>query len=162
MTNEQYTAKNWLMLLRDYEDKLKAEKRTLELLQERLYRGVEKYGGDTGRRDPITARAAHEDNLLDFTGQIERVTKAENEYLAELQLRHEVIEAIPAKLQPIAIDRYINNIKWEDLADIYNYSRANIFEINHKILTHVAQILNAKKTPLTITPNKRTQEAAAV
>ena len=161
MTDEQYQAKTWLMRLDDYAKKLNAEKRTLEMLQDRLYKGVSKYDGPTGRKDPTTARAAHEDALIDFSEQAAKVEKAKAEQYAELQLRHEVIDAIPQKLQGLAIDRYINGIKWEKLADIYNYSRSNVFEINKQILDNVAEVLNAKKTPLIITQTNKAQEATA-
>lgn len=161
MTDEQYQAKKWLMRLDEYAQKLNAEKRTLEMLQDRLYKGVSNYDGPTGRRDPISARAAHEDALISFSEQAAKVEKAQKEYYAELQLRHEVIDAIPQKLQGLAIDRYINGIKWEKLADLYNYSRSNVFEINKQILDNVAEVLNAKKTTLIITQTNKAQEATA-
>lgn len=161
MTNEQYTAKNWLMLLRDYEDKLKAEKRTLEILEQRLFRGVTNYNGTAGHIDTDAARAAHEDALADYSEQLQRIEKAQRVYIAEMHLRREVIDAIPFNLQALAIDRYINGFKWDRLEKLHPYSIAELYRQNTKILEHVAQILNAKQTPLTITQDER-QEAAAV
>ena len=162
MTDEQYQAKNWLMRLSDYAQKVNAEKRTLEMLQTRLYRGVANYENYTGRKDPLTARAAHEDALIEVSEQAARVEKAQKEYIAELTITREVLEALPAHFRPLAIDRYINGLKWGQLEKTYPYSIAELYRQNNVILEHVAEILNAKKTPLIITPDKRTQEAAAV
>ena len=159
MTDAQYTAKNWLMRLRGYEDRLNAEKRTLEMLQSRLFKGVSNYGAYNGRRDPETARAAHEDALIEFSEQTARVEKAQKEYIAEVSITREVIDAIPLELRGLAIDRYINNIKWENLTDIYNYGHSQLFKFNTVILDKVAEVLNAKTTQLTITENTRKQAA---
>ena len=162
MTEAQYTAKNWLMLLCDYEQKLKAEKRTLEMLQAKLYKGVSSYEAFNGRKDPETARAAYEDALLSFSEQSARVEKAQKVYLAELELRREIIEAIPLNLQSIAIDRYINGIKWDNLERLHGYSKSNLFKLNIDILENVAEVLNAKNTNLEIIKNKRAKKAATV
>lgn len=162
MTDEQYHAKNWLMLLRDYENKLKAEQRTLEILKQRLFKGVTNYEAPGRHLDITATRGAYEDTLADFSEQAQRIEKAQREYIAEMQLRREVIDAIPANLQALAIDRYINGFKWDRLEQLHPYSIAELHRQNIKILDNVAQILNTKKTPLTITPNQRSQEAAAV
>lgn len=159
MTDEQYQAKNWLMRVNDYADKLEAERRTLEMLQSRLYKGVANYDGFTGRKDPATARAAHEDALLEFSEQSARVEKAQKEYLRELAITREVIGLIPLSLQGLAIDRYINGFKWDKLEDLHHYGQSMLFRYNTDILNHVAQILKAKQTPLT--PDKKAQEATA-
>ena len=160
MTNEQYTAKNWLMRLTDYAAKVDAERRTLEMLQHRLYRGVAHYDGP-GRHDPDAARAAHETALLDFSEQAARVEKAQKAYMAELEITREILETLPTYLRPLAIDRYINGQKWKELEKIYPYSIAELYRQNNEILEHVAEILNAKPTKLIITQNKA-QQAAAV
>ena len=161
MTNEQYQAKNWLMRIPDYAAKVDAERRTLEMLQSRLYRGVANYDNYTGRKDPMTARAAHEDALIEVSMQAERVEKAQKEYIAELNTTRATLEALPAHLKALAIDRYLNGIKWDKLEKIYPYCRSELYRQNIDILEHVAQILKAEQTPLIITPDKK-QEAAAV
>ena len=149
------------MRLNDYADKVEAEKRTLEMLQTRLYKGVSKYDAFNGSKDPLTARAAHEDALIDFSQQCARVEKAQKEYLAELEITREVLEAIPAHLTALAIDRYINGIKWGKLEQIYHYGSSMLFRFNAEILDNVAEILNAKKPNLIITQDKR-EKAEAV
>lgn len=160
MTDAQYTAKVWLSRLNDYADKLKAEKRTLEMLQTRLFRGVSNYDGYTGRADPMTRRAAHEDALIDFSEQTARVEKAQKEYLAEVAITREVIEAIPIDLQALAIDRYINGYKWEQLEDLYHYGKSMLFRFNADILDNVAEVLAVKKVKLEITTINRKRTAA--
>ena len=150
MTDAQYFAKDWLLKLQDYEQKLKAEKRTLEMLQSRLYKGVSSYDGDTGRADPVVRRAAHEDALINYSMQAQRVEKAQAEYLAELEIRREVIEAIPVKLQALAIDKYINGVKNDRMEKIYNYGKSQLYIYYGQVLEHVAEVLNAKPTILKI------------
>ena len=162
MTDAQYTAKTWLTLLSDYEEKLKAEKRTLEMLNARLFKGVSRYEACNGRRDPMSAREAQEDALIELAEQGQRIEKAQKVYIAEMKIRREVLETINLDLQAIAIDRYINGLSWDQIERAGHYSRANLFRLNLIILDEVAEILNAKKTQLTITKNKRKKEAAAV
>ena len=159
MTDEQITAKNWLMRVNDYAEKVKAERRTLEMLQTRLYKGVSNYDGFTGRKDPSTARAAREDALIDFSEQSARVEKAQKEYITELEITREVLELIPLRLQALAIDRYINGYKWRTLEDLHHYGKSTLLVLNAEILSNVAQILKAKQTPLKT--NTKPQEATA-
>ena len=159
MTDEQYQAKEWLMRIFDYADKLDAERRTLEMLQTRLYKGVSNYGGFMGRKDPSTAQASHEDALIEFSEQSARVEKAQIEYMHELKTTREVLELLPLNLQPLAINRYINGYKWDKLEEIHHYGKSMLFVLNRDILKSVAQILKAKQTPLT--PNTKPQEATA-
>lgn len=151
MTDAQYTAKIWLLRLNDYADKLKAERRTLEMMQDRLCRSVSKYEGYTGRADPILARAAHDDALIELSLQAERVEKAQRVYIAELEITKQVIDAIPADLQPLAIDKYINGVKMDKLEKLYNYGKTQLYTFCGRILDNVAEVLNAKKTELIIT-----------
>ena len=150
MTDAQFVAKEWLIKLQEYEQKLKAEKRTLEMLEDKLYKGVSHYEGDTGRTDPLMRRAAHEDALIDFSEQTARVEKAQAVYIAELELRHEVINAIPENLQALAIDKYINGLKLEKLKEIYHYEQSQLYIYFGRILDNVAEVLNAKPTILRI------------
>lgn len=151
MTDEQYQAKNWLMRIHDYADKVDTERRTLEMLKHRLHRGVMNYEGYTGRRDPIVAQAAHDDAVIDYSMQAERLEQAQREYVAVMITTREVLDALPMSIKPLAIDRYINGLKWQELIKIYNYSNAQVHRLNNDILTQVAELLNMKKTQLTIT-----------
>ena len=155
MTDEQYQAKNWLMRIQDYAGKVDAARRTLEMLEHRLHRGVMNYEGYTGRRDPITAQAAHDDALMDYSMQAERLEQAQREYFAVMITTREVLEVLPMSIKPLAIDRYINGLNWQELEKIYEYSRPQLYRFNSNILTQVAEVLNIKKTELTITANPK-------
>ena len=161
MTDKQYTAKLWLTRLENYAAKLKTEKRTLEILENRLYKGVSRYEGYTGRADPMQAQAAHEDAMLAYSEQAERIQKAQADYLRELKITREVLEQLPGLLSAIATDRYINGLKWENIEKLYNYGHAQLFRLNGDILEHVADILAATNTPIIVTTDNM-QQAAAV
>lgn len=161
MTDEQYKAKKWLMRLRDYSQNLKTEEHTLFILKTRINGGVVNYYSYTGRRDPIVSRAAYEDAIIDYSEQAARVEKAQKEYIAEMISTRNLFDSLPIELRGLAIDKYLNDLKIEQLIKIYELSRAEIMRQNIEILEHVAQILKAKNTPLIINQDKK-QEAAAV
>lgn len=140
MTDKQLYAKRWLNRLNDYELLLQAERRTLEVLETRLYKGVSCYE-TTGQCDRITANAKNDNNLYDYSNQVSRVEKAQAYYLSELAKVRGVLEQLPDELKPLAIDRYINGLKWEKLTELYKYSDAQIYRKNTAILNRVAQIL---------------------
>jgi len=161
MTDKQYTAKLWLMRLENYAGKLKAEKRTMLMLESRLYKGVSRYEGYTGRADPMQAQAAHEDAMIAYSEQAERIQKSQADYMRELKATREILEQLPGLLAPIAIDRYINGLKWEKIETIYHYGHSQMFRLNGDILDHVADILTATNTPIIVTTDNM-QQAAAV
>lgn len=148
MTDSQMLAKNWLLSLHDYAEILKAEKRTLEMLEAKLYRGVSSYEYK-GPRDFDRSRAAHEDALAAYSAQIVRTEKAQKNYITALEQTQRVIAKLPAKLQALAIDKYINMLPQRDLEKIHHYQRSQIFNLCRKILDRVAEILAADKTELT-------------
>lgn len=158
MTDKQLFAKDWLTYLEDLAEKLKAERRTLEFLQNRLCSGVSKYDSFAGRSDLIVSQAAHDDAQISISMQRERIEKAQRNYISRLETTRKVLEQIPPRMQAIAIDRYINGIKWEKLETLHNYSKSQLFNINRKILNCVADILSANKTNLTTSAK---QEATA-
>ena len=161
MTDEQYKAKKWLMRLRDYSQNVKTEEHTLFILKTRINGGVVNYYSYTGRRDPIVSRAAYEDAIIDYSEQAARVEKARKEYATEMISTRNLFDSLPIELRGLAIDKYLNDLKIEQLIKIYELSRAEIMRQNIEILEHVAQILKAKNTPLIINQDKK-QEAAAV
>lgn len=148
MTDSQMLAKNWLLSLQDYAEILKAEKRTLEMLEARLCRGVSSYEYK-GPRDLDRSRAAHEDALAAYSAQIVRTEKAQKVYITALQQTQHVIEQLPAELQALAIDKYINKLSQRELEKAHNYGHTQIFHYLGVILEFVAEILAADKTELT-------------
>ena len=151
MTDRQFTAKQWLNRLQTHDEILKAERRTLEMLEAKLYKGVAIYEGSGAHIDAFTAHSAQEDALADYSAQIDRIQAAENAYLKEVEQTHKIIEQIPEELQAVAIDRYINGISWEKLEIIHCYSRSSLMRHNLLILDSIADILSATTTELTLT-----------
>ena len=159
MTDKQYTAKLWLMRIETYAGRLKAEKRTLLMLESKLYKGVSRYEGYTGRADPMQAQAAHEDAIIAYSEQAERIQKAQADYLRELKITRDILAQLPGLLSAIATDRYINGLKWEKIEKLYNYGHAQLFRLNGDILDHVADILAATNTPIIVTTENMQQAA---
>ena len=150
MTDAMYYAKCFFNNLQSYEQKVKAERRTLGKLQARISRTVSSYETGSRRGDAVTAQASHENALLDFSMQCERVEKAQRKYLQAVADTQKVIDAISPELQPLAIDRYINGLKWDRLEIIYNYGRSQLFEHNKKILAQAAEIMKAEHIEIII------------
>lgn len=63
------------------------------------------------------------------------------------QYRRNIVRMIlllPNELhRSIMIDHYVNGIKWDTVADKYNYSPAHIFEINSRSIEHISKNMNA-------------------
>lgn len=145
MTDSAYHAKNWLLRLSDLSKKVEAERRTLEMLEAKLYKGVSSYDCIHYRIDPSQAQANHEDNLLSFSFQLQRVEQAQNKYLHELEITQNVMEELPDMLAALLTDRYINGIKWQKLLDVYHYEKTQLFEYNAKALELLAKVLEEKE-----------------
>lgn len=145
MTDSAYHAKNWLLRLSDLSKKVEAERRTLEMLEAKLYKGASSYDCIHYRIDPSQAQANHEDNLLSFSFQLQRVEQAQNKYLHELEITQNVMEELPDMLAALLTDRYINGIKWQKLLDVYHYEKTQLFEYNAKALELLAKVLEEKE-----------------
>lgn len=145
MTDSAYHAKNWLLRLSDLSKKVEAERRTLEMLEAKLYKGVSSYDCIHYRIDPSQAQANHEDNLLSFSFQLQRVEQTQNKYLHELEITQNVMEELPDMLAALLTDRYINGIKWQKLLDVYHYEKTQLFEYNAKALELLAKVLEEKE-----------------
>ena len=107
MTDKAYHAKRWLN--RNYNDhkQLEADRRMLAIMENRLGSGVARYESDgTESHDPDKSRARHEDALLDFSAQREKVEKEERKLLVEMNKTREAIEKLEdPELIAIATDR---------------------------------------------------------
>lgn len=154
MTDRQNDAKKWLKKLGDYSRRVDVERRTLEMLQHRLYKGVANYENGPGQHDAEIARAAYEDSMIECSVQADRVEGAQLAYTSELENVRRVLECLPVYLYSIAVDRYINGIKWEQIEDIHRYSKSTVARYNLDILDHVADYLERHPEQI--------QQAAAV
>ena len=152
MTDAQYNAKLWLNRAEVLGRRVEVERRTLEVIQSKLC-GVSNYE-QRPKADGLKAMEAHENALIDYSLQRQRLERAQAAYIDAVKETHEVIEELPEQYKPLAIDRYINGLKWEKLEELHNYSASQLYEHNKKILDYVAQILAARQR------EKQTQGAA--
>ena len=143
MKNKCKKAKDWLNRNYNAYRQLEADKRMLEIMKNRLGSGVSKYESDgTESHDSDKARARHEDALLDFSTQKDKVEKEERRLIAEtLQTRNAIEQLEDPALKAIATDRYINRLKWEDIATLEHISSAQVFRLNLTMLEKMADIL---------------------
>lgn len=143
MTDAQYRAKQWLTRTEVLGRKVEVERRTLAVIQNKLSGGVSSYE-TRPKVDAYRAMEAHENALIDYSLQTKRVESAQAAYIDALTETREVLEQLPPQYVPLAIDRYINGIKWEKLEELHNYSSSQLFEHNKRILDYVARILEAR------------------
>ena len=143
MKNKCVKAKDWLNRNYNAYRQLDADKRMLEIMSNRLGSGVSKYESDGSEsHDTDKARARHEDALLDFSAQKEKVEKEERRLIAETVKTREAIGQLedPAH-RAVATDRYINRLKWEDIATLEHISIAQVYRLNLTMLEKMADIL---------------------
>lgn len=139
-------AKNWLN--RNYNDhkQLDADRRTLEIMENRLSAGVARYDSDgTESHDADAAKARHDDALLDYSTQKAKVEKEERRLFRELVKTRNAIDQLSDPAQKaVAIDRYINRLRWEDIAKVEHVSIAQIYRLHRFMLEQMAEILKFK------------------
>ncbi|MBO5971240.1 MAG: hypothetical protein J6S14_22425 [Clostridia bacterium] len=144
MKNKCKRAKDWLNRNFNAYRQLDADKRMLEVMKNRLGSGVARYESDGSEsHDSDKARARHEDALLDFSTQKSKVETEERRLIAETMKTKSAIDQLddPA-LRAIATDRYINRLKWEDIATLEHISNAQVFRLNLTMLEKMADILD--------------------
>lgn len=143
MRDECYQAKLWLN--RNYYSsmQLDADKRMLAIIENVVNSAVARYESDgTSSGDADAARARHEDKLLEYSMQRERVERETRQLLAENEKTRRAIDKLEDEDQKaVAINRYINRQKWNDIADIIHISRAQLFRVHDKMLEAMAKIL---------------------
>ena len=143
MRDECYQAKLWLN--RNYYSsmQLDADKRMLAIIENVVNSAVARYESDgTSSGDADAARARHEDKLLEYSMQRERVERETRQLLAENEKTRRAIDKLEDEDQKaVAINRYINRHKWNDIADIIHISRAQLFRVHDKMLEAMAKIL---------------------
>lgn len=142
MTDASYKAKEWLNRKYKFSLLVDAEKRTLEALSARLGATVSRYESDgTECHDPDKARARHEDTLLEYSEQKAKVEKDERELLSEnAKTRAAIGQLSDPVQQAVAIDRYINRLRWDDIAKLNHFSVAHVKRIHGSMLEKMATI----------------------
>lgn len=143
MKSKCIKAQHWLNRNYNAYRKLEADKRMLEVMKNRLGSGVSKYESDGSEsHDTDKARARHEDALLDFSELKGKIEKEERRLFAEtVETKAKIDQLDDPTLQAIATDRYINCLKWEDIARLEHISRAQLYRFNTKMLEQMADIL---------------------
>lgn len=143
LTREMREAERWLN--RNYAalNNLDADKRTLEVLSNRVGARVGKLERDgTESRDAAIAQARHEDSLFDYSMQADKV---EREILAISRELSKTLRAIDElgndELEAIAKDRYISRLKWKDIAKVEHISESEAYRRRLRLLEKMAKIL---------------------
>lgn len=146
MNKESKEAKRWLNRNYLFIRKVMADKRTLEKLENQLGSGVSKYENDgTGNNDQDIARKRHEDALIDYSEILTRYESEERQLIKETAKTRRAIEELDdPDLIAVATDRYINLMKWEDIAVAESVSRAQVFRLHDKMLEKMAKILRSE------------------
>lgn len=139
-------AQNWLNRNFNAHKQLEADLRMLEIMENRLQSGVARYDNDgTGSRDTDAARARHDDALLEYSLQKEKVEKEQRRLVKEMAKTRRMIDLLDDPLhKALAIDRYINRLKWEDIAKLEHVSIAQVYRHKLTMLEKMAEILKFK------------------
>ena len=146
MNKEMKEAKAWLNRNYLFTRKVMADKRTLERLENQLSSGVARYENDgTGGNDQDAARKRHEDALIDYSEILSRYEAENRQLIRETAKTRRAIEKLEdPDLIAIATDRYLNLMKWEDIAAAESISRAQVFRIHDKMLEKMVKILRTE------------------
>ena len=143
MTDQCYHVKEWLNRNYNKAVQLEADRRMLEQMSNRLGSGVAKYETDgTQGHDADQARARHEDALLEYSMQKQKVENEERELIAGMALTRKAIDELsdPA-LQAVAIDRYINRLRWADIATLEHVSIAQVHRYHATMLERMVDVV---------------------
>ena len=136
-------AEQWLNRNYNLHLELEADIRRLKKLSERLGSGVAKYESDgTESHDPDAAKARHDDTLLEYSEQMARVEREQSVLRLENEKTRAEIDKLPdAGLRALAIDRYINCMKWEAIEKAEHISNSEIYRRRLRMLAQMAEIL---------------------
>ena len=108
-------AEDWLNRNYNFICQVEADKRMLIILTNRLESSVSKYETDgTDVHDVDKSKQRREDLLLDYSSLKAIVEKNEKKLVEELTLTRKKIDLLSKpEYISLAIDRYINRLKWE-------------------------------------------------
>lgn len=147
MKNEAYRAKTWLNRNYQLSRQLEADQRMLEIMLNRLQSGVARYESDGSEsHDPDRAKTRHDDALLEYSIQRDKVEKEARKLNREdMKTRKAIGELSDPLLRALATDRYINRLKWEAVAALEHRSIAQIYRDHKTMLERMAEILRSGK-----------------
>lgn len=146
MTDSAYQAKEWMERLSDLYGQTQKTARIVDILSSRINSTVGNYESfGRGKTDLIVKQQQHEDALLDYSEMVSQYEKEERQYLRETARTRRVIEKMgDPDLIALAIDRYINLMKWEDIVSAEHVSRAEAFRIHDRMLNKMAEVLKTE------------------
>lgn len=144
MTEKARRAKKWLSRVYFLGKQLESDQRMLEAIEARLAPGAARYDTDgTENHDPEASKARHEEQLIDYSIQKEKVEKLSAAVASAMTDTRRAIDLLdePEHIA-VAIDRYVNRLKWEDIATLEHISIAKVYRVNAIVLEKLADTLN--------------------
>ena len=136
-------AEAWLNRNYHFIRQVEANKRMLMILSNRLESSVSQYETDgTGTRDIEKNKQIREDLLLDYSELKGLVEKDEKKLVEEVTLTRKKIEMLSKpEYISLAIDRYINRLKWEDISNLEHISKSHLYRLRLEMLEEMTVIL---------------------
>lgn len=147
MTDKVYLAKIWLMRADELDLQWKRTRDKIMFIQDKLNGGVSKYYG-SGKGDPISAQASHEDLLLEYSMLRERFELEINRCLHEDNITLIIIERVNNPLhRSILTAKYICRISFKEFSknSHIELKKSQIYEQHKKALEEIASILESEK-----------------
>ena len=143
MRKAQKDAERWLNRNYHFIQQVESEKRMLLILANQLEASVAQYENDgTGVRDVEKSKQRREDLLLDYSELKSEVEKDERKLIEELTLTRKRIGLLSKpEYISLAIDRYINRLKWEDISNLEHISNSHLFRLRLEMLEEMTEIL---------------------
>lgn len=136
-------AEDWLNRNYNFICQVEADKRMLIILTNRLESSVSKYETDgTDVHDVDKSKQRREDLLLDYSSLKAIVEKNEKKLVEELTLTRKKIDLLSKpEYISLAIDRYINRLKWEDISNLEHISKSHLYRLRLEMLEEMTEIL---------------------
>lgn len=136
-------AERWLNRNYNFIQQVEADKRMLTILTNRLESSVSKYETDgTDVHDVDQSKQRREDLLLDYSSLKAIVEKEEKKLAKELfQTRKMIDKLSKPEYISLAVDRYINRLKWEDISALEHISKSHLYRLRLEMLEEMTEIL---------------------
>lgn len=136
-------AERWLNRNYNFIQQVEADKRMLTILTNRLESSVSKYETDgTDVHDVDQSKQRKEDLLLDYSSLKAIVEKEEKKLAKELFITRKMIDQLSKpEYISLAVDRYINRLKWEDISALEHISKSHLYRLRLEMLEEMTEIL---------------------
>ena len=146
MTDRAYRAKNWLLRVEELEELRKCKINTVMMLEAKVNNCIVNYESN-GSRDPMTARAAKEDVIIDYSN-----ARAELQELTERVIHEDLITiAMIERLHNmkyccLLTARYVARKSMKQIINekMFSYEKTQFYKLEHKALDALGEILEAK------------------